>query len=152
MTGEEQARHVLDNWKFWVGVAYVGMTGVVVALFILFSKTSHEEAVRVAEQQTAKRAQVVQCVAQAKGVPAIKAILNSIVLLANNSIIASSEAIRLAAPGDPLLHVRIESRRRAMTARTNVKKFKDLYLKQTPTIEKCRGLAQALAVNFQEQQ
>ena len=60
----------LDNWRFWVGIAYFGLAVVVVWLFFLNQSTSktqarqaRDEAVRVAEIDSAQTAQRQQCLA-----------------------------------------------------------------------------------------
>lgn len=147
MTGEERTRHVLDNWKFWIGVAYVGLAATVVALFVLFSRTAHEEAVRVSQQRTARQAQVTSCVSSARAAPAIQAILTAIESLAKNSIIASDQALAVESSGDPLRPIRLASRRRAIRARDSVRSFRQRFVAGTPTLKRCATLARQLHVD-----
>lgn len=68
-------RVLLDSWQFWVGVAYVGLACVVVALWVNYSRVSREQvqtervsAARHADIVANAEAQYQQCV---KSIPAL---------------------------------------------------------------------------------
>ncbi len=65
------ARRLLDSWQFWMGIAYIGLVCVVVALWINFGRVSVDQrrtAIVVAERGADIQAQYQVCL---KSVPVI---------------------------------------------------------------------------------
>lgn len=139
---EREARTILDSWQFWVGVAYFGLAGCVVALFLLYSDQSKDDASRAA----ADSARVIECRQQVETAPAVIELVNSIELIVTNQIAATVDAI-MAQPGNVTLNAsRRQSVERMRVARTRVQEFRDRYTKSRPTSEYCDKLARQLHV------
>lgn len=58
MTHTDRARYALSDWHFWVIVAYLGLVGVVVALYFVNDKTS-KASVALARQTAVRQAAVI---------------------------------------------------------------------------------------------
>ena len=134
MTGRELEAGVrgrLDNWKFWVGVAYFGLAAVVVALFFVNQRTQRA----IADQQRAAGVHTAEIVANATSqyhlclasIPELREINAFVagVKVVHDTLLANSEALLAKTPrSSPLYAVRLRSLlrlRRAARAAARVK-------------------------------
>lgn len=143
---ERSVREFLSNWQVWVGIAYFGLAAVVVALFVLFNRTAHEEAVRAATARSAAQAQVSQCVASAKNGPLVRGFANGFRALVENQIETTQGALHVAKPHDPLIPVRERSLRRLFRAEGVAEGLVKIVDARTPSMKSCRVLARKLHV------
>ena len=144
---ERSVREWLGDWQVWVGIAYFGLAAVVVALFVLFNRTAHEEAVRAATARSAAAAQVGQCFSSSKNGPVARGFFDAHKALIDNSIATTEAALRVAKPNDPLRQVRVQSLRRLFAAERNADQLEALIDRTTPTRQACMRLAARLNVN-----
>lgn len=143
---EVRARHFLDNWKLWVGIAYFGMATMVVALFFLNRDISREQAKSAAESRSQSVAAVNNCYEAIRNAPSVRGLLAAIELAPRNSIEANEAAIAASDPGDPLIAVRKASVVRSQKALATVQRSRRKYEKTIPSQAKCDALATKLDV------
>lgn len=145
---EPSVRHRLDNWRFWVGVAYFGLALVVFGLYVLFTRVSSEAARRAASQRSAAQAQVTQCVTGVKNAPFVHGFVESQRTLVTSQILATQAALAVSSTDDPLYSVRVESLGRLERALASVEKLSDLVSASTPTRAACNKLAGTVGVSI----
>lgn len=143
---ENKVRHRLDNWKFWMLIAYFGLVFVMVWLFFLNRQTAEQAAARQAQQKAANTAQVADCYQALRNAPALMGILDSVDLLAESSMKSSKAALQ-ADPDSLLTPVRRASIERLERAREGVAVFAKAMVEQTPTLPECNHLAARLGVD-----
>lgn len=143
MLSLDQARRLLDTWKFWVGVAYFGLAGCVVALFVIFGRQADETAMRVANQRIADSTAVLTCYQNADNAPSVRSILDSIDIIVSISISSLENALRKQ-PGSALNDQRRISLAKARIARAHLRRFRTQLVEQTPKRSKCDALANRL--------
>lgn len=143
MTREEQARHRLDNWKLWVGIAYFGLSAVVVALFFINQNTqgavahqARDEATHHAEIVANATSQYHQCLTS---IPVFGQINNFIdgVREVEETLVVNSAAVVASTPRmDPEYKTRVENlqRLRDSSAAAAHVKF------PVPTTDSCKTL------------
>lgn len=136
----------LDDWRFWVGVAYFGIAAVVLGLYVLFSRQTNETAKRVAIQRANAQAQVSQCANAVRNAPVVDGFAEAHHALIVNQILTTTAALQVAAPGDPLTKVRLASLRRLEVALTNANQLLDVVSNSTPTKAACNREAAMLGV------
>lgn len=144
---ERNVREFLSDWHVWVGIAYFGLAAVVVALYVLFGRTAHEEAIRAAASRSAASTQVGQCFTSVKNAPVAAGFIDAHEALINNSLLANQAALSVSPPDDPLRSVRVASIARLKRADANVKDLRRLIRESTPTEKKCVRLAHILGVD-----
>lgn len=143
-------RKHLDDWPFWVAVAYFGLVGVVVALYFLNGRTARAqadnaraEAVRIAEQRSAAESAFSRCIESIVPTKRVSTHVIGVneafgVLLANS--IRNHRATPPSTPQYDAQEVNIRNLRKAIRKVAAVKSF------PAPTAEECRQRrAEALA-------
>ena len=103
---KDRARGLFDNWQFWMGVAYVGLGCVVVALWVNFERVSGDQrhtAIVVAERGADIQAQYQACL---KTVPVIAKFNLFVqgVQTVDNALLRNSVASHNATPPDSPLY------------------------------------------------
>ncbi len=144
---ERGLREFLSVWQFWMVVAYVGLAAVVVALYVLFGRTAHDEAIRAAAQKSAATSQAATCFISVKNAPVIAGFLQEQDALIDNGLLANLAAIKASGPSDPLNGVRERAVIRLTAAKANERRLERLIATTTPTKAKCLVLAHKLGVN-----
>lgn len=112
----DQFRNRLDNWRFWVGVAYFGIVCTVVGLYFVNQRTSRT----LAEQAAAATQRSIETRSEAEA--AFKACVGSIPLLENfrrhvlgvndgfaTLVTNSRQGLLASDPADPLYPVRVRN-------------------------------------------
>lgn len=134
-------RRHLDDWPFWVGVAYFGLVSVVVALYFLNSRTAQaqadsarNEAVRIAEQRAAAESAYSRCADSIKPTRKVSTHVMGVneafqVLLANS--IRNHQATPPSNPQYEAQQVNIRNLRKAIRKVAAVKSF------PAPTVKEC---------------
>lgn len=142
---ERGIRTRLDTWKFWVGVAYVGLIAVIVALFVIQRDLANEQARRTAAERAAAVGQVQQCRAQAESRPQLLSLVRAIRLNAANSATSLRGLLRLN-PTGPSAELRRASLARARRSVNAADAFTRRLRENMPTDRECRALARRLHV------
>lgn len=144
---ERNMREIMSDWRFWMGVAYFGITMTVVALVISFNRIAHEEATRTATARAAAATQVGQCFTAVKNGPVTQGFIDAHEAIIVNGLIANRAALAISPANDPLRTVRLKSIVRLEKAQRNVTQLRRLILAATPTRKKCIELADTLKVD-----
>lgn len=143
---ERSLRSFLSDWHVWVGIAYFGLAAVVVALYVLFGRTAHEEANRAASARSAASTQVGQCFVAVRNAPVVEGFLKSHEAIIDNGLLTNRALIR-ESPGDPANPVRRSAIARLMEAAENAHQLSRLISATTPTRKSCLALAAQLHVD-----
>lgn len=142
---ERSIRERLDNWKFWVGVAYFGLALLVVWLFFLNQDIAREQAARTATAKANAVSTRDNCYRMVDNNPDLLSIITAIRLTSRNSIATSKAALRLA-PDGALSDVRRASIKRNQRAMRAADKFRAQIVQSTPTEQRCDELALRLGL------
>lgn len=137
---EVKARHFLDNWRFWVGVAYLGVVFCLVVLYFLNRDIAREQAARAATQKAGAISQRDNCYRMVDNNPDLIAIIDAVELNAQNSVESSRASLEID-PDGLLAPVRRASIARALSAIDAADKFKEQIASNTPTLKRCDALA-----------
>lgn len=140
---ERTLRERLDNWRWWMGVAYFGITSLIVGLVIIGNRTAHTAA-REAAQTAAHQSEIVsnadtQYSACLKSIPTLISINHFVrtSLLVDKTILENSVAVlRNTKPGTRLYKVRV---RNVSTLRAALVAPEHIYFK-VPTMKECAVL------------
>lgn len=143
---EKGVRQKLDDWRFWVGVAYFGLVAVVVALFFINRDISREQTREAAEQRASSVSQVSTCADAVRNAPDVEALIAAIRFNVSDRVAATKDAIRVAPEGDPLAKVRQESLVRLRNQLARIDRLTAGFRKSTPTRAKCNALARKVGV------
>jgi hypothetical protein len=144
---ERNAREIMSDWRFWMGVAYAGIILTVVALVFLFSKIAHEEASRTATARAGAATQVGQCFTSVKNAPVTEGFIDAHEAIIVNGLIANRASLNASPLNDPLHQIRLKSILRLEKAQRNVTQLRKLIRAATPTRKKCIDLAHTLGVD-----
>lgn len=142
-------RHI-DNWKFWMtmfgfGLAFCGL-GVLYVLKAQF----HEESLRAAASRASSAAQVATCFSGVKQAPLIEGFIDAHLAIVDNSIIATTAALKITTKTDPLYEIRVQSLARLKKAQRNALALQEASFANAPTQKKCVGLAKRLHVPYNQ--
>lgn len=139
----DRVRIMLDNWRFWMGVAYIALACLVVALFFINARTTssaahvaRDEAIRVAQVKAAAAASYTACL---KSIPALTAItthLRGVNELAQVLLMNNKSALAITPRSDPLWKIRHASVARLRAARDQIAAVRNLPI---PTRAQCRA-------------
>lgn len=127
-------RHVLDSWRFWMGVAYLGLATCVVGLFFLYWRGAEA-------RDDVLKERVAVCVKAADAIPSTLGAIDALADSLRGQIYQAEEDI---ANGD------VHARDDLMSFRDSygrVLLFRKQYLLATPKAQDCRKLADALGVS-----
>ncbi len=144
---ELNTRKFLSDWRFWVCIAYLGLSFLTVWLYVLNGREARATADRAAAQRSAASSQVATCFTSAKNAPVIRGFLDGQDALIDNGLLANEAAVKAAPADDPLLPVRLKAIVRLTTARENSRRLEQLIVETTPTKKKCLVLARKLGVD-----
>jgi hypothetical protein len=144
---EPRLRELMSDWRFWMGVAYFGLSAVVIALFILFNRTAREEAARAASNNAASSTQVGQCFTQVKTLPLTRGFVAGQEAIVDDSLISTRAALNAAPANDPLHLIRVHALLRLERAKVATDRLRRLIEKETPTRKQCLRLARKLHVD-----
>ncbi|MDQ3671682.1 MAG: hypothetical protein M3364_04485 [Actinomycetota bacterium] len=142
---ERTLRGILDNWHFWMFVAFVGIALTLVWVVALNQRTARQEAGRVAEQRAENVARVEKCFSDLAQAPALHRILAALEQGFRNQLGAAQAALE-ADPGGPLRKVRRDSIRHNRAALADIRDYMATVQARTPTRAECRSLASGLGV------
>lgn len=143
----DEVTRFLDNWKLWMGIAYVGLAIAVVWLFILNGDTTRtaaanarDEAVRIAEVQTSAETSYNQCVGS---IPTLRKL--STYLEGQNEIAAvivtnSAANLAITLKTDPMYATRKGNLERLRDAKAKVGAITSL---PVPTVKDCKARKRA---------
>lgn len=148
MTGHEaerKARNFLDDWRVWMGIAYLGLALLIVWLFFLNRDIAREQAARAATSRATAVTSLDNCYRMVDNNPDLLAIIDAVALTAQNSITSSLAALAID-PHGQLAPVRRASIKRSQMALAAASKFRSQILRTTPTEERCRALAERLGL------
>jgi hypothetical protein len=133
----------LDSWHFWVGIAYFGLVGVTVALWINFSRVDRQAQARHADIVANADSQYTQCVTSIPTLERINRFIAGVeetnAILLRNSL-ASHDA---TPPGTPLYQAQI----------ANISRFRDALQSAKgvrfpiPTLKSCLALRTRLVTS-----
>lgn len=150
MVNTSDVRVRVDSWRFWVGVAYLGIVLTIVGLYIVYVKQSREETKRVAEARATAVQQVAGCFAGVKNAPVVAGFIAGERALIVNSIDGNRAALKIHGQPAELTRIRNASLVRLSAARRNVNKLAELIAKTTPTRKACVQLAIHTHVPYQQ--
>lgn len=136
----------IDNWYFWVGVAYFGLVATLIGLYVLYGRSGHEQSLRIADERATATAQVSNCISGVKSGPSIFEVIGAIELLTQNSITTTQQTLQITPMESPLFKIRKNSLNRLENAEKKVMHFKIFLVTHTPTISQCKKLAKQLHV------
>ena len=142
----EGVLEALDSWKFWVAVAYAGLAGVLLGLYVLFENQSNETARRIAIQRSAAQASVSACVTSVKNAPLSRGFAEAHRALVANQILTTTAALQASPSSDPLYEVRLASLHRLEKAMANADKLIMVVKDTTPTKARCNAIAEGLGL------
>jgi len=143
---ETPLRDRIDNWRFWVGIAYFGLAAVVVALFFLNRDISKQQAESAAKSRAATAAQVRSCADAVRNKPDVDGLLDAIRFNIADRITVTVAAQEAAPPSDPLIVVRQASLDRLHQKLDALDTFIAKVADRTPTKQKCNEMAVRLEV------
>jgi len=139
---EKPVREVLCSWWFWVAVAYFGLACVVVALYFINGRTSHDaarvardEAIHQSEIVSARQAAYTQCLASIPELEKINGFVGSVRAIRDALEQNSTALLDSTPPGAPLYTVRVHSLARL---RMTAKRIEAVHF-QVPTIAECNA-------------
>lgn len=141
MKYEARIRTFLDNWRWWVGVAYFGLAGCVLALAMLFMSQSRSET----DRRVGDTATVLECLQRVSRVPSTLQVVAALEQSILNQIQTTREAIN-ADPESSLAQVRVDSLKRLTVALSQVSAFRKSVVETAPSRSNCEDLARALHV------
>lgn len=145
---ERRIRRRLDDWRFWVGVAYFGLAAVVMGLYLLFGRQSAEAAKRAAIQRASALSEVSNCANSVKNAPVGRGFIATQRAIITNSILTTTAALQAEDANDPLRHVRLASLARLEAGRMNLNRLNAIFIATTPTKAKCNRLAVKLGIKL----
>lgn len=143
---ERRAREFLSLWQFWMVIAFFGLATVAVYSLHLSDRQAREEGARAASVRAAALTQVGQCFTSAKNAPITLGFIDAHEAIIDNGILANRAALNVD-PTGPLAKVREESIMRLEKAKANTAALRLLIVRNTPTIDKCVGIAGKLGVD-----
>jgi hypothetical protein len=125
----EGTRRLLDNWQFWVGIAYIGLACIIVALWVNYSRVSRDQthtaevvAARHADIVASAEAQYAQCVKSIPTLTNINHFIHGVEEVHRILLVNSIAAHRATPPGSPLYRQQILNIRRLHDAFKSAKK------------------------------
>lgn len=131
----------IDNWKFWIGIAYIGLAATVIWLFFLNQRSSQtqarqarDEAVHQAESESALAAQRSSCLDSIPTLQRINVFVDGVHDL-HAVLEQNSKALLDAAPADQR-KVRLAN---WLRIKATVKKVAGIHF-PVPTRAECRAL------------
>lgn len=138
----DRIRIMLDNWRFWMGIAYLALACLVIALFFINARTTssaahvaRDEAIRVAQVKAAAASSYTACL---KSIPALTGIsrhLRGVNELAEVLLMNNKSVLAITPRSDPLWKVRRASVVRLTAARDKIAAAQSLPI---PTPAQCR--------------
>jgi hypothetical protein len=151
VTLERRLRERLDNWKLWVGIAYFGLSAVVVALFFVNQSTQRTLNNQTKEQVT-HRAEIVanansrfsQCRASIPELSEINRFVDGVQTVEEALVKNSAASVAATKTTDPQYKTRVKNLQRLRAAKqaTSHVRF------PVPTLSECATLkAQLLKEN-----
>lgn len=147
MTG---LRFRVDNWRFWMTIAYVGISIGLVGAFVALEKASSEEAKRVAEQRASAIQQVTTCFGGVTNAPVVAGFIAGQKALISNSLDGNRAALKIKGEPAKLVKIRHQSITRLTSAETNVNILAALIKKTTPKKTDCIKLAVKTHVSYKQ--
>lgn len=136
MTMHDRVRLRLDNWRFWMVIAYFALAFLVVWLYGVSAKTQREQSTRLATARATAAADYARCVASIPQLAKINSFLRGESDLADTLARNSQAVLDATLIGDPQLETRRENLARLVAARdkiASVDKF------PVPTIPECKS-------------
>lgn len=110
---ERSVRHRLDNWKFWVAIAYLGLAATVVGLFFInqstqntVAKQAKDEAIHAAEIASNAKAQYTQCLTSSPLLEKINDFIDGVRIVEHSLILNSRANLGSTNKKDPQYKVR----------------------------------------------
>lgn len=146
MTG---LRLQVDTWRFWVGIAYLGIVLTIVGLYVVYVKQNREETKRLSEQRASAVQQVATCFTGVKNAPVVAGFIGGEKALITNSIDGNRAALKIKGQDPKLGDVRRASLKRLLVAKANIDILTTLIRKTTPTRKSCVQLALKTHVPYQ---
>jgi hypothetical protein len=144
MTGVERRLRVrLDDWRFWVGVAYAGVVLSIVAILFVDQRLNRESANRAATERATQVAQVHNCFQSANERPHLLGTLDAVQLNIQNSIDTLKEYL-VASPSGPLVGARRSALKRNYVALKHIDALKREVKDAYPTVAACKKLQKTL--------
>lgn len=133
---EERIRRALNDWRFWMGVAYFVLALVFVLWVYQHKSLSNETAHRIAIEDAGKQEAVASCYAKARDLKPTIRFMDNLIAIAENqrSLLAN------------------EPERDKIAIDKNAKTIQDLHLferkllLETPTLKSCKRLSFILGV------
>jgi hypothetical protein len=139
---EKPVREFLSSWWFWVGVAYVGLACVVVALYFVNGRTSRaaahvarDEAVHQAEISAGRQAALTQCLASRPELQKINGFVRSVQAI-RDALESNNKALLASTPSDsPSYQLRVANLRRIRATATEIRAVHFT----VPTVAQCNA-------------
>lgn len=137
----DRLRNHLDDFNFWIGIAYFGLVLVVIALFFLNERTAHTEAKAAAERAAIASRLLSEAEATYQGcvssIPQLRRISQHIsgVNEGFDTMVANARALVESTPkSDPQYPVRLANLLRISSAQQDVAAIRELHV---PTVKEC---------------
>lgn len=150
MVTSHQVRGKVDNWRFWMVLAYFGIVLALCGLLVVYLKANSEETKRVASTRATEIQAVTTCFAAVKNAPVVAGFLAGQNALIINGIDGNQAALKIKGQDPKLRAVREESLARLKIAQANVTTLATLIKGTTPTTDSCVDLAVKTHVPYQQ--
>lgn len=122
-----KTRQLLDTWQFWVGIAYLGLVVMTVALWVNYVRVSADQrrtAIVIAEREADIQAQYLQCVKNAPLVAKFDKFVQNVEIVHATLLKNSIESHRATPRSSALYRAQIRNIRRLRNAQIDVKGLK----------------------------
>lgn len=150
MVNSQDVRVKVDNWRFWMVIAYFGIVLALCGLLAVYLKASSEETKRIAETRASAIQQVTSCFVAVKNAPVVAGFVAGTKALIANGIDGNEAALEIKGQPPKLVKIRHQSITRLTKARRNVNNLAALIQKTTPTKKGCVKLAVKTRVPYQQ--
>lgn len=148
MTKRDHTRVFLDNWRFWMGVAYVAIAVVIVFLWINYqdvadsqARQARDEAVKIASVQAQASATYQSCLNAIPELEKINTHVQGVNEFARTILVNSHQTLIATPKDDPQYAVRFANYERLLAATTKIGAARSI---PVPTKQDCKDRRKAV--------
>lgn len=144
---ERGVRRFLDDWRFWMVIAFVGLAGTVVGLVVTFNQNAQDRAAREAASRANDNNDVNTCFNRATAAPTTARILGIFEDFIDQRLIEVQTMIDITPSNNVVRLLQLnQSRRRYERSKEDVQGYIVFTRENAPTLKECRILAEKLDV------
>lgn len=134
---EIRARHILRHWVFWAIIFAFALIAISAYSYALNARTLRDEAVREAEQQSAKNAAVARCLDSRPVLARFSRHVSGVNDLISILVLNSGKTLESTQTSDPQFLIRVANLRRLIRAQHKIAAVDKF---PVPTVAQCRAM------------